>query len=322
MPTEVPVYLFTGFLDSGKTTFIQEVLQEEGFNEDERTLLLLCEDGETEYDPSRFYDSQNVFFEWVDEEEELTTDRMAEAFARHRCTRVIVEWNGMWDLNRFYGNAPEDWLIYQQTMFADAGTFLLYNENIRQRTFEQMKGAELIVFNRCKRSDDFEDWQLKVHKICRVANRRNQIVYEFGENDLIMDDIKDPLPYDMSKDLLLIEEWNYAEWYRDINENQDNYQGKEVIIKGRVALGQGETGAEEFIFGRHLMTCCEEDIEFAGLLAKWEKENVRTLENGQWVQIRAFVNIEYSKVYRETGPVLYCSQVDKTEPCKPEVATF
>ena len=70
------------------------------------------------------------------------------------------------------------------------------------------------------------------------------------------------------------------------------------------------------------MTCCEEDIEFAGLLAKWEKENVRKLENGQWVQIRAFVNNEYSKVYREVGPVLYCSQVDKTEPCKPEVATF
>ena len=51
---EIPVYLFTGFLESGKTTFIQETLEDSGFNMGERTLLLLCEEGEEEYHKSRF----------------------------------------------------------------------------------------------------------------------------------------------------------------------------------------------------------------------------------------------------------------------------
>ena len=49
---QIPVYSFTGFLDSGKTKFIQETLEDERFNAGERTLVLLFEEGEEEYDLS------------------------------------------------------------------------------------------------------------------------------------------------------------------------------------------------------------------------------------------------------------------------------
>ena len=57
----IPVYAFTGFLDAGKTKFIQETLEDERFNTGERTLVLICEEGEEEYDLSAhrcemFYD--------------------------------------------------------------------------------------------------------------------------------------------------------------------------------------------------------------------------------------------------------------------------
>ena len=321
MINEVPVYLFTGFLDAGKTSFIQETLEEEEFNIGERTLLLLCEEGEIEYDPSRFYDSSNVFFDSIDSEDDLTEEILDAKFRSHDANRVIIEWNGMWDLNRLYDNMPPEWIIYQQSMFADANTFIMYNTNIRQQTFEQLKGAELVVFNRCKKTESFRDWQMQVHKICRVANRRNQIVYEFGPDDILLDDIPDPLPYDMNQKLLHIKDSFFAEWYRDINENQDNYQGKEIIIKGRVAIGEGLKD-DEFIFGRHVMTCCEADIAFAGLLCKGSEKKISKLTNGQWVEIRAVIKVEYTDMYGEVGPVLYCSNVTKVDPCDPEVATF
>lgn len=43
---EIPVYLFTGFLDSGKTSFIQDTISDPDFLADEKTLLIACEEGE------------------------------------------------------------------------------------------------------------------------------------------------------------------------------------------------------------------------------------------------------------------------------------
>ncbi len=318
--SELPVYLFTGFLGSGKTTFIQDALGSEGFNDGEITLLLLCEEGETEYEPENFY-TDDVYIERIEEEADLDRKFLSELCNRCRATRVIIEWNGMWRLESLYSNMPANWLIYQQMMLVEASTFLLYNTNIRQQTFEQMAGAELVAFNRCVRDDDFEKWQLEVHKICRVANRRSQILYEFGEDDVLMDDIQDPLPYDMSKKLLQIGDEDFAEWYRDINDNQMDYEGKEVIIKGRAVVGE-DIPAGKFIFGRHVMACCEEDIQFAGLLCKGNEDRINKLKNGSWIEIRARINNEYDDIYREEGPILTCSKITAVDPCDPEVATF
>ncbi len=321
MIMEIPVYLFTGFLDAGKTTFIQDALSGRDFNEGERTLLLLCEEGEEEYDTDEFYRPEDVLIRRIEKEEDLTERRLIDLANETKATRVIIEWNGMWNINRFYENMPLTWVMYQQMMLADATTFLMYNNNIRQQTFDQLKGAEMVVFNRCVRDEKFGEWQQEVHKICRVANRKSQILYEFGENDVILDDIRDPLPYDMSKKLLNIRDIDYAEWYRDINEEQANYEGKELIIKGRAVVG-GDLAPGKFIFGRHVMTCCEADIQFAGLLCRYDEKKVARLSNGQWVEIRARVHNEYDDIYEEEGPVLYCSNVTKVDPCEPEVATF
>ena len=51
---EIPVYLFVGFLESGKTSFVQETLQDPQFDSGDKTLLLVCEEGEVEYRPEEF----------------------------------------------------------------------------------------------------------------------------------------------------------------------------------------------------------------------------------------------------------------------------
>ena len=87
---DVPVYLFTGFLEAGKTKFIQETLEDDRFHKGERTLLLLCEEGEEVYEPVRFC-AGNVYVRNVDEEAELTRDYLLALQDELNTERVLVE---------------------------------------------------------------------------------------------------------------------------------------------------------------------------------------------------------------------------------------
>lgn len=313
---EIPVYLFTGFLGGGKTTFIQDTLQSPEFDEDIPTLMLVCEEGEVEYDVAKFASPENVFVEYIESEEALSRMNLQRIASKYRFDRVLVEYNGMWLLETLFQNMPNNWLIAQEMLFLDATTFLMYNQNMRQLCFDKMQTAELVVFNRCQKGFD----KVPFHKEVRVANRRSQILYEYGPYDVEPDDIEDPLPFDKSQSKITIADEYYAEWYRDINENENDYDGKTLTLRGRVAMAEDIGAKGRFAFGRHVMTCCVEDIQFAGLMCIYA--NSSDFKTGDWVEITAKVRIEYEEAYGEKGPVLYAKSVTPCEPANPEVATF
>ena len=127
---EIPVYLFLGFLESGKTKFIQDTLCDERFNSGEKTLLIVCEEGEEEYDPSLFSGS-NVTIKLIEDESEITPKKLSAIQKETACERVIIEYNGMWQLDTLLGNLPRGFTLVQCMMFADATTFINYNANMR-----------------------------------------------------------------------------------------------------------------------------------------------------------------------------------------------
>ena len=311
---DIPVYLFTGFLGAGKTTFIQDILSSEEFNEGENTLLLLCEEGEVEYEPDKFC-FPNVMVAAIDEEKDLTRQTLAKLAKESKAERVIVEYNGMWMLESLFRNMPKEWIIYQEVTFADATTFLMFNQNMRQLTFDKMKTAELDIFNRCQRGFD----KMAFHKEVRIANRKAQILYEYGPDDVEPDDIVDPLPYDMDADEIEIKDEDYAEWYRDINENPGRYEGKTLILHIRVAMND-EMPVGEFAAGRHVMTCCVEDIQFAALVYQWQHDY--DLRIGEWIKVKGTVKMIEHEAYEGVGPVVRCVRVEKAGAPDPEVATF
>ena len=180
---EVPVYLFTGFLDAGKTTFIQETLEDPQFNSGEKTLLLMCEEGEEEFCPMSFA-SSNVRIVCVDEEEKITTEYLKKLEREMGIERVIIEYNGMWMIDSLYQKLPENWVVYQEMAFADARTFLTYNNNMRNLTVDKMKSPELIIFKNFDKSMD----KMEYHKIVRVINRRCQIIYEYAKDKIEFDE--------------------------------------------------------------------------------------------------------------------------------------
>ncbi len=311
---DIPVYLFTGFLGAGKTTFIQDILTSKEFNEGENTLLLLCEEGEVEYEPDKFA-FPNVMVAAIDDEKDLTKANLAHLAKECDAERVMVEYNGMWMLESFFRNMPPEWIIYQEVTFADATTFLMYNQNMRQLTFDKMKTAEMDIFNRCVHGFD----KMAFHKEVRIANRKAQIIYEYGPDDVEPDDIVDPLPFDLDADEIEIKDEDYAEWYRDINENPNRYDGKTLILKVRAAM-VNEMPRGEFAAGRHVMTCCVEDIQFAALVYKWQHDN--DLHVGEWIKVKGTVKMENHEAYEGVGPVVRCVRVEKCEAPEPEVATF
>ena len=314
---EIPVYLFTGFLDSGKTTFIQETLEDPAFNSGEKTLMLLCEEGEVELNPMKF-SGGNVEIVVLDDEEELDQGFLAGLEAIHDIDRVVVEYNGMWTLDSFYGAMPPNWVVYQEMCLVDATTFLTYNANMRNLVYDKLKSVGTVVFKKFTRDMDKMDY----HKIVRAASRQAEIIYEYGEKDIEFDNIEDPMPFNVEDPVIEIGDRDYALWYRDITEEEEKYYtqpAKIITVKGRSLLGGGLKD-DEFVIGRHIMTCCVDDIQFGGLVAKYD--GAQSLDHGGWVVVTAAIYHEYNEMYGEKGPVLHVTEVEKVEPLEDEVATF
>ena len=311
---KLPVYLFTGFLEGGKTHIIQESLNDQNFNSGEKTLVLMCEEGVEELDPSQFW-GQNVRIQYVDDEEWITKENLLSLTKDKKIDRIIIEYNGMWLLERLYANMPSSWAIYQNMMFADANTFISYNNNMRQLTFDKMIDAEMIVLNRTPDDIDKE----AIHKIIRGVTRRAAIVYDYPDGHVEYDDIEDPLPFDINASVIEIKDEDYAIWYRDLSENMQEYDSKRVKFKGMVCL-DSRLSQNSIILGRHIMTCCADDIQYGGLVCVFKSP--QKLKTRDWITVKGIIKIETSKLYKQPGPVLYVDTTEFAVAPKQEIATF
>ncbi|MGI6264886.1 MAG: GTP-binding protein [Acutalibacteraceae bacterium] len=312
---EVPVYLFTGFLDAGKTGFIQETLGDPKFfdNGKERTLVLLCEEGERELDPAAFA-SPDVFIEVIDDQRRLNPDKLEALRRKHDANRVLVEYNGMWLTADLFEALPEGWFVYQEITFADATSIEVYNANMRNLVVDKLQKCDLAVFNRCEDDTDVR----ALHKLVRGVSRRADIIYEKTDGTFAYDDIEDPLPFDVNAPVIEIADTDYALFYRDLSDSMPDYDGKTVRFLGQVNK-PARLPKEGFVIGRPIMTCCVEDIAFSGLFCEDGAERV---EAGAWVTITAKISVKRSKIYGRKGPVLRLVDVSPGREPEDPVATF
>ncbi len=314
LPTETPVYLFLGFLESGKTKFIQETLEDPRFSSGEKTLLLVMEEGEEEYETIKFADAENTEIAFI-EKEQLNEEYLTQLQVQYDAERIVVEYNGTWLLEDFFSAMPEGWMINQVMTFFDARTFLNYNANMRQFTFDKIQNTQLVVFNRY---DDRMD-KMELHKIVRGISRRCDIVYERVDGKADFDDIEDPLPFDINAPVIQIEDKDYAFFYRDLTENLEGYIGKTVKFKGLVAR-DNRLSPQDIVLGRHIMTCCADDIEYCGLACVLP--GVMDLNTRDWIVVTAKVQFQKHRIYKGKGPVLVAEKVVVCNPPEEQLATF
>ncbi len=310
--TEIPVYAFTGFLESGKTKFIQETLEDERFNSGERTLLLVFEEGEEEYDFSA-YPNKNVYLEVLDQRT-VTTKQLQALVKQYRPERVVAELNGMELVGDLYTRFPIEWIVAQEVMFADSTTIMHYNANMRNLVMDKLMGAQMVIFNRVAPGTD----TMPLHKLARAANRRVDIMYDYTDGTTAVDDVQDPLPFDINAPIIEIKDEDYALWYRDVTEEPTKYDGKTVCFKAQAALLRREKKGV-FAPGRFVMTCCAEDIQFLGIPCYYPEP----IESRAWYTVTAKIAAQKHTLYHgEVGPVLTAISVVPAQPAQPDVSTF
>ena len=310
----IPVYVFAGFLESGKTTFIQSVLTDPGFTRDERTLLVLTEEGEVEIERETLVKSRTIV-ETIEEEEELTGNTLRALVRKHHPDRIIVEFNGMWSLESFVTNMPSLFDIYEIITTVNGETFEMYINNMGARMIEHIAAADMIVFNRC---DEERKAQVRAKNI-KAMNPRASIYFETPEGVGEGYDEGMPPPFDLDAPIVEIADEDFGLFYMDAMNTPERYEGKTVRFKGMVYRGR-DIPAGTFVPGRMANVCCAEDIRFVGFICKSDK--AKTLEPKSWVTVTALVKVENMKQYRGEGPVLYAQQIEPAQAPAEEVVGF
>ena len=314
---EIPVYLFVGFLESGKTSFVQETLQDPQFDSGDKTLLLVCEEGEEEYKPEEFAFG-GVSKEVLEDKSQMTAEYLDSLVKKTGSTRVLVEYNGMWMIQDLLDAMPENWVLYQCIATADGNTFSMYFDNMRQLMLDKFSLSELLVVNRAEavRGDAARQ---AIHKAVRQASRKCDIAYEYADGSVEYDEIEDPLPYDLEADVVEIADEDFGIFYLDCNQNPDRYDGKTVKFTAQVCLSP-RAGKGAFVPGRFAMTCCVQDIQFVGFPCKYEKCD--QLTERSWITLTAKLRMKYHPLYRGEGPVLTAVEVGPAQAPADDVVTF
>lgn len=312
---DIPVFLFTGFLDAGKTTFIQSLLEDREFNKGQRILVIQCEEGESELDVSKLPSNTMVNVEVVEEEEALNELLLKRLEKQYKPTRIMVEYNGMWMLESFFQALPENWAIAGETLFVDSTTFAQYNANIRQLTVNKLRTAELVLFNRVTEETD----KMALHKVVRVISRQCDIAYSYDSGKTEYDEIIDPLPFDINAPVIVVEDRDYALFYQDLVEDFKKYHGKTVEMNLLVA-NKGRMPKETFVAGRQLMQCCANDVQFAAFAFRYP--GAAHLQHAGWYRIQATIEVRFSPVYGKKGPVFNVKSIHPTSEPEEPLATF
>lgn len=308
---DIPVYLIAGFLDAGKTNFINGILQD-GFAADDRTLLICCEEGEEEYDPKVL---DNVFTYKIEDFEQMTPDFFKKLEKQYRPKQVIIEYNGMWMIEPLYRNGlPANWILYQIMTLVDANTFEMYVKNMGQLMMEKITNADMLIFNRCN-----EELRAALRsRNLRMVNRRADIYLENTDGTSEEYVTEDMRPFDLSGGTLNVPDEDYGIWYVDLMDHPDRYDGVTVTFKALMCHSKKYKGTD--VPGRFAMVCCENDMQFLALVAKGK--GMEKFKDRDWVEITATVKKEQSPAYQGEGPVLYVSKVGYCQKPKEEVVSF
>ena len=311
---DVPVYLITGFLESGKTQFLDFTIHQEYFQIPEKTLLLVCEEGEEEYDENDLK-KYNTVMEIIEEPEDFNEDTLRMLDKKHMPERVLIEFNPLWSVDKFYQmSLPRYWDMAQHIVTVDASCFQIYMNNMKSLFVEMVRGADMVIFNRCRPENPLANFRRSV----KVVNAGAEVLFEDEEGE-IEDIFQDEMPYDMDADIIEIEDMDFGIWYIDMMDNLEDYVGKTVKFKGQV-LKSRDLNAGFFVPGRMALTCCADDTTFLGYICR--SDYAPHIKEGSWVEVTAKVAFENRTEYQGEGIVLYASDVKECEPLKEEMVYF
>ncbi len=306
-----PVYMINGFLESGKTEFITFTLGQSYFQIKGKTLLIVCEEGELEYDEALLKKSRTEI-EVIEDEDDFNSNYLVELEKKHKPDRIIIEFNGMWNYKNV--KLPWHWKIEQQITTIDGSTFPMYYTNMRSLLAEMVRKSEMIIFNRCDGIEDLNSYKRNI----KAVNPTADVIFEDANGEI--DEIfEEDLPYDLNQEVIVLDNMGYGIWYLDSMEHLERYIGKTIQFVAMV-LRPEHFSDNYFVPGRMAMTCCADDMAFLGYACEYAGSG--ELKQKEWVKVTATVSREYWEDYKGEGPMLHAISVEKTKAPKEEVISF
>lgn len=310
---EVPVFLINGFLESGKSTLIKTIINQDSKLQKLDTLLIVCEQGEVEYD-DEFISENKIKLVNVSKEEELTKEFFLKLDKEFYPARVVIEYNGFYDADKLEDNLPDIYVLSQSITMIDASTFGVYFNNMRQVFNNMCKNADLVIFNRIDGISTLAQFRRQI----RAFNPNCQIAFE-GKDGALTDMLDEDLPYDITKKQIHLEETDYPIWYIDCYDNSEKYMGKEIEFIARLELID-DSKEGRFVPGRRVMTCCEADTSFLGF--ECINRTDTKIEGGTWALITVNVTKGISEFSKEEAVILEATKIIKLAPQEDKVLSL
>ena len=301
---QIPVFVINGFLEAGKTQFTKFTMQQDYFITNGKTLLIVCEEGEEEYD-KEMLEKYNTVAIYIEDLEELSLDKLRKLDKEYKPERVIIEWNGIWLQDKLV--IPSEWFINQMVSIFDTSTMDLYFKNMKAFMGPMLKYTELII---CNRADDIEEEILaKYHLSLRAMAANAEIVFE-GKDGEIRGDFSIELPYNLDDQIIKIENKDFGIFYVDSIDRPEKYNGKVFEFTAQVLKPPHDPFGNVFVPVRKVMTCCEDDVQYLGHICNYK--GAINLKNRQWVKVRARLEYKYHDAYKQEGPVFEAIEVIHT----------
>lgn len=307
----IPVYMINGFLESGKTEFIKYTITQPYFHSRGKTLLIVCEEGEIEYENELLKKSKTIM-ELIEDEDKFNPEYLKELETKYRPERIVIEYNGMWNSKDI--KLPKNWNVEQQITTIDASTFPMFYTNMKSLVAEMVRRSEMIIFNRCDGIKELSSYKRNV----KAVNRQAEIIFEDSQGE-VNEMLEEELPYDIKADIIVLDNKGYGIWYLDALDHLERYEGKTIQYVGMV-LKPKKFPKEYFVPGRMAMTCCAQDMAFLGFACKFEGAN--DLPEKSWVKVTATVKKEYFSDYKGEGPILYAKSITASKPPKEPTIDF
>ena len=308
----IPIFFINGQLESGKTTFIEEITAAGQFDAAKKKLLISFEEGEVEYDKEIF--EKHGIDIYIASKDDLNKEKLEELDKLYDPWLVIVEYNGMWNPNMFReAELPNGWAVYQSITIMNAETFQNRWNNMKSIMAESVKTAESVIFNRCDLDMDLGYFKRSM----KALNPMIDVIFE-DKSGQIITGTNDTVPYNMDADIIKIADNDFGVWFIDCRDRQDAYENRTVKFKAQV-LADPNLKDNEFVATRQVMTCCADDIALVGYIVK--SGDAGSLEDKEWVTITAEITYEEREEYKGLGPVLVAKSIEKAERPEQEVVS-
>lgn len=311
----IPVYIFNGFLESGKTQFIKDTLLDPGFTENETTLIVACEEGEEEYDEQFLADTHSTLLQ-IDSKEDFTGVNLKKAAMSAKPDRIVMEYNGMWEISLIEQEFPRDWDLYQIITTVNAETYEVYLKNMGPKIIEHVGVSEMVVFNRC--TPELCDYIRSTN--VKAMNPRALIFLEDNSGDAQDYNEGLPLPFDIDAPVIEINDEDYGTFYVDAMNEPAKYEGKTVKLLVQLHR-RPEDLPNRFAGGRFAMVCCADDISFLAFYCDM-KNAKNIIEEEGWARIEAKMKVEYYPEMRDDGPVLYVTNFQPVDAPEEDLVYF